>query len=340
MVGSNLPIMFSALLPGVREFRTPLVTGLLWAACLWLLIAVPIADSAATEEFVTAFKLDALQPTASVAAATLVIYLVGSLLVVRTSPAKWVSRRLRDRASRYIRALDSDAEPEGRGPRLLRLVWPHDKYWALNVRQRVYEWVVGGERWQPVDGWLQNEFRGMIAEGRVPVMRSFEGGCDAPNGFEGFYTPDSMTVHPAIHDPYDIRVAMSQNFVREVKQEQSAVEVRIQMRFPEVFAEIDRLKVEAELRLSIFWPMVVLSALLAFAWSPLALVGLIIPPFLLRDGFKRLSEASEKTWDPLIAGEVTSPILDAMAGAKDAECRDFAARYRQRVGEELTEAAS
>jgi hypothetical protein len=99
------------------------------------------------------------------------------------------------------------------------------------------------------------------------------------------------------------------------------------MRYPEVYAEIDRLKVEAELRMSIFWPLALLCVLLSFAWTPLALVGLLVPPLLLTDGLKRAHEATEKTWGTLVAGEVTSPILDAISGAKDSERRSFRARY-------------
>jgi hypothetical protein len=168
----------------------------------------------------------------------------------------------------------------------------------------------------------------MAAEGRIPVMRSFDGGCNAPNGFERFYATNTLDGHPAFNDGYDLQSRMAESFAQEVKQEQPAVEVRIQMRFPEVYAEIDRLKVESELRLSVFWPLMLLSGLLAWVWSPVALLLAAIPPFLLRDGFKRAHEASEKTWSAVVAGEVASPILDAIASAKNEPCLDFAARYR------------
>lgn len=164
----------------------------------------------------------------------------------------------------------------------------------------------------------------MVADGRVPVMRSFRaGGCDAPSGFEAFYSAESVRANPEIEE---IWFTLSDEFVTQVKQEQPAVEVRIQMRFPEVYAEIDRLKVEAELRMSIFWPLSLLCLLTAVAWSPFTLLGLIVPPLLLRDGFKRSHEASEKTWSALVAGEVATPTLDTMASVKDVECRDFGAR--------------
>jgi len=55
-------------------------------------------------------------------------------------------------------------------------------------------------------------------------------------------------------------------------------------------------------------------------------------PFLLRDGFKRAHEASGKTWSALVAGEVTSPILDAVASVRNEPCPDFTARYRSHDG--------
>ncbi|WP_418060340.1 hypothetical protein [Pimelobacter simplex] len=325
--------MLSAVLPGVREFRTPLVTGVLWAACVWLLVGRPVSDSDSTREFVESFKLGDLPTTVWVGAAALATYLIGSLLVMRSSPVEWLLRRLRPKLARIAERLDEDREPPRR-----RHWWAWKAWKKYGWRGGVWRWLriardrfadVRATRWETVDGWLYNEFDSMVADGRVPVMRSFNGGCNAPNGFEAFYATSTLDDHPAFVENYDLRSSLVQTFVREVKQEKAAVEVRIQMRYPEVYAEIDRLKVEAELRMSIFWPLTLLCVLLGFAWTPLALVGLLVPPLLLLDGFKRAHGASEKTWGTLVAGEVTSPILDAMSGAKEDECRNFRARYER-----------
>lgn len=326
--------MLSALMPGVRELRTPLVTGALWAACFWVLFGARITGSKTTEHFVERLGLENLPSAVWFGAGSLLVYLIGSLLVVRKSPLEALVRRMRPRISRWVERLDEDSEP----PKLRhRFAW---KLWRLEWRYRrlsdgrlgraVRLWGSYETRYDTVDAWLSNEFDAMVVEGRTPVMRSFEGGCDAPNGFEGFYATSSLSRHPAFDEGYELRSNLAQTFIREVKREQPAVEVRIQMRFPEVYSEIDRLKVESELRLSIFWPLMLLSVLLAWAWSPVALLLAVFPPFFLRDGFKRAHDASEKTWSALVAGEVTSPILDAMAAAKNEECRDFAARYRRK----------
>lgn len=309
------------------------MTGLLWAACAWLLVGMPVAESKATKEFIEGFGLAGVPSTVWLGAVALAIYLIGSLLVVRTSPVEWFIRRVRPQLTRHAQRLDEGREPLRRHHRWVWKAWQKNSYrggvwrWLRNIRDKIANGT--GTRWESVDGWLSNEFDSMMAEGRVPVMRSFDGGCTAPNGFEAFYSTSTLDSHPAYTEDYDLRSSLQQSFVSEVKQEKAAIEVRIQMRYPEVYAEIDRLKVEAELRMSIFWPLALLSVLLGFAWTPLALLGLFVPPLLLVDGSKRAHEATEKTWGTLVAGEVTSPILDAMSHAKESECRDFRARYKQ-----------
>ncbi len=320
--------MLSALLPGLREFRTPLVTGLLWAACIWLLVGMPAAESKVTKDFIDEFGLAELSPSVWLGAAALVIYLIGSLLVVRTSPVEWLMRRVRPWLTRHTERLDDDQEPLRRHHRWLWKAWQRNSQRGGRLRI-IWSRFADDPRTRPelVDGWLYNEFDSMAADGRVPVMRSFDGGCTAPNGFEAFYSTSTLDSHPGFTESYELRSYLKQSFVREVKQEKAAVEVRIQMRYPEVYAEIDRLKVEAELRMSIFWPLTLLCVLLSFTWTPIALIGLLVPPLLFADGLKRADEATEKTWGTLVAGEVTSPILDAMSRAKDSECRNFRARY-------------
>ena len=323
--------MLSALLPGVREVRTPLVTGALWAACLWLLAGTRLADNDVAAEFVSRYRLDDAPTTVWFAAAGLTVYLFGSLLVLRGSPLGRLEDRLARRVGSKLARLNSEPKP---------LRWRYRPLWSVWHRYRYSHRLVGrciratdrlmtgaGVRYEAIDSWLYDKFSAHQAAGRTPVMRSFEGGCSAPSGFMAFYATESIRGNPRVHESWAVEDGMRLQFVAEVKREKPAVEARIQMRFPEVYAEIDRLKVEAELRMSIFWPLVLLCVLLAFTLSPLALIGLVGPPLFLRDGFNRERDASEKTWGALVAGEVSSPILDEMAAAQGDECLDFAARY-------------
>lgn len=314
--------MLSALLPGVREFRTPLVTGLLWGACLWLVIGFRIAESQQTSDFVERFELDVLPRSAWLAAGVLLAYLLGSLLVVRSSPIRVFSNHVLRWLETRIERLDEDRVPMRRHHRFAWRVWR--KFSWRRPCNLLRDWAHRSRtHYEPVDSWLYNEFEGMLMRNQVPVMRNFDGGCNAPTGFDGLY---ERTSHADLSEDGNLRQGLSHSFVQSIKEEKPAVEVRIQMRFPEVYAEIDRLKVEAELRMSIFWPLTILCALLAWYWSPWALLGLALPPFLLVEGFRRSREASEKTWGAFISGEVSTPIYDAIKTAQQEKLGDFSKR--------------
>ncbi|GAA3859308.1 hypothetical protein GCM10022275_07350 [Tessaracoccus defluvii] len=125
--------------------------------------------------------------------------------------------------------------------------------------------------------------------------------------------------------------ALRDSYVCNIRREQSAVEVRIQMRFPQVYMEIDRVRTEGELRLSVFWPLLAVIALLAVQWSPWIASLVSIPTWLMLDGFQRLRDAEEKTWIPVIAGEVTTPMMDSIKRAEDNPPSDFMETFYQDV---------
>ena len=329
--------MLSTLLPGVREFRTPLVTGLLWAACAWLVFGNSIAGSADTRDFVDGIGLERVPTSAWFGAAALLAYLIGSLVVVRNSPFGASGSRLREHLRSKIERLEYDVLPVRKRYRPVWRAWQRSPY---RLRGMIRGWVEGDGTQPAIEGWLRNEFQAEMEKGRAPVMRSFLGGCMTPIGFEGFCDASSISVErrtPSMYEGHETVDMLSHAFVDEVVRERPAVETRIQMRHPDLYAEIDRLKVEGEFRLSIFWPLTLLILLLGWNWSPLSLVLLAVPPLLARDGFQRILESSEKTWGALMAKEVTSPTLDAMEAARQSKSAafDFAERYPALVhGEE------
>lgn len=300
------------------------LSGVLWAACLWLVVGPWVTDGHVTAEFAEKYHLSAVPASAWLAAVAVGTYLVGSLLVVRTSPLAFLNRRFRPWCYSVVERLDDDRVP---ARRRFRAAW---RLWQRFMWRNPADWL---RRWSrrklashhSVNEWLYNQFEALAADGRVPVMRSFMGGCLAPNGFEAFYLTETLE-HAGGFDP-DRRRLAAECFVEEVKRELPAVETRIQMSYPEVYSEIDRLRSEAEMRLSIFWPIVVLVGILAVVWTPFVLVFLLVPPMLLRDAQERLRQVSEKTWSPVIAGEVTTPVLDAMQVAADQTPRDFSNRF-------------
>ena len=319
--------MLSALLPGVREFRTPLVTGLLWAASLWLLLGSRIVESRSTEEFIDGLSLGELPTSVWLGVAALLAYLVGSLLVVRASPFGERGVRFRNWLQRMVERLDEDRAPEHTRHRIVWRLWRKIGYLPSRTLRG---WASDEDPESQIGYWLRNEFQAELENGQVPVMRSFLGGCLTPTGFEGFCDAKTLSkdgMAPSMYRGGTNVEMLTEAFVNEVKGEKVAIEVRIQMRHPELYAEIDRLRVEGEFRLSIFWPLSLLAVVLAWVWSPLVLSILVVPPLLVRDGFRRMTEASEMAWGALMAREVTSPTLDVMKQARKGKVFDFSERY-------------
>jgi hypothetical protein len=230
-----------------------------------------------------------------------------------------------------VERLDEEHPPARRRYRLFHNLWK--RFGQSRAIWKFREWVgaqtMGPAETPALDEWLHNEFQGHVDDGLVPVMKSFPGGCDAPHGFAGYCTPVSVTGDTAI-GLYESTwgAELVQFFVSAVKREQPAVEVRVQMKYPDVYAEIDRLRVEGEFRLSVFWPLTLLTLALTWAWSPLAVALLVIPPLLVRDGFRRVAEADRKLWETVMSGEVTSPVLDAMNQARESgDTLDFGEKF-------------
>lgn len=319
--------MLSALLPGVRELRTPFITGALWASCLWLLIGSRITHSSNTREFIDRYQLSVIPAPVWIGVGSVIAYLIGSLLVVRTSPFSLFRDRIRGRLTPAIDRLGKYRLP---ARKRYRLLW---RLWWLGRHRRplswLHDWVDDRPRYETVDNWLRRQFRDHLEVGRVPVMRGVYRGCNGPTGFESFYSVDSVRATAGRYhddeerDPFESFISQ---FIQDIKDEQPAIEARIQMGYPEVYAEIDRLKVEGELRLSIFWPLTTLIVLLAFVWTPLILALLLVPPALVVQGHARIGQATDKTWSVFTTGDVTSPLLDTMAAATGRELRDFASR--------------
>jgi hypothetical protein len=304
--------MLSALLPGIRELRTPLITGALWALNLWLLLGANLADAKATKDFIQQFHLNSILTAVLIGAATLIIYLAGSLLVRQSSPleshSKWIHRKI----SKKILRLYDPRKPNKR--RHIMIWWIWRKIFFRRQFMGVYSWVHGYPRHEDINGWLRNEFQKLKENGLIPIMKSFTRSGTGPSGFDTFCSTASVNEAQSESEGLDERLC--EEFIREVKQEKTAVETRIQMKFPGVYDEIDRLKMESELRMSIFWPLLILILVFSLLWLPIVLLLLVTPFMLLGDGFNKANRASEKTWSLLIAGAVTSPILEAMEGAK------------------------
>lgn len=319
-------------MPGVREFRTPLIAGLLWFAVGWLWLGHRVEASSSWARFANEFGLKSVPSSIWVGVALVSAYLVGSLATVKNSPFGWVLPRTRSTLSEVLAAREAGEEDLGRFPRRHRvaafLVDSFRPRWLLN-RFGASSTTGFSTAERDIDQWVQTKFDAYVDAGRVPVMRSYWIG-NPRGGFDGFAASHDVRqadeAQTSLTDdsiPVVWSQELAQAFVREVKSQRPAVETRIQMRFPEVYAEIDRLKVEGELRKSIFWPLVALALSVAYFWSSWVLLFLLVPPLLLADGLRRSDDASSRTWATVVAGEVSAPLIDEVEAAEDSELVPF-----------------
>ena len=322
--------MLTALLPGVRELRTPLATGLLWAAALWLLFGERVANSPSTQEFMARLEHLGLGSSTWLGVAVFAAYLVGSLLIVRSSPFRWIEQSY-PRVWPARRVGDSAESQPSRAHAWVRSV---STLWQTRLQTGRWTRIrgIGGfvVARKPIDIWLGEEFDQLARKGTAPVTNSWEPSCETRYGFVGLFATASIQ-ESDVGDENETLEALRDSYVCNIRREQSAVEVRIQMRFPQVYMEIDRVRTEGELRLSVFWPLLAVIALLAVQWSPWIASLVSIPTWLMLDGFQRLRDAEEKTWIPVIAGEVTTPMMDSIKRAEDNPPSDFMETFYQDV---------
>lgn len=314
--------MLSTILPGVREIRTPLVTGCLWFAVVWLALAPTLRASESTDRLLERTRLlDLPQPLLN-AAGLVVAYLVGSLLTVRTSQFGRLRDHIETRIARIILGWYNTEPQKGLLRKTLQRIagsGPLRRFTAEGENS-----IPRPDGYDTLAEWLQNEFESYIQKGFVPVTRTAVLGGPYGSGLHGIFDSAPLTSNGyrttlGLTDPSRTLLDL---FVREVARERTEAETRIQMRHPELYAEIDRLRAEAELRLSLFWPVVALGAVLCWVWSPWALLLLPAALLMAKQGKQSLLRSSDKTWAAVIAGEVSTPVLDQVSSSDSVESAD------------------
>lgn len=264
------------------------------------------------------FSALGLNDTILMGAFTFITYLVGSLLVVRRSPSqRWSD--CRDHHRWVFSRLNEDRDAVTCWKKPFNALWRKLVIHGPFHRLMALEWF--GDDLSSLDPWLVNEFDRLVEEGYVPVSRGWQGSCQPAFGLQGLYDPETV---PTLDDHgANYFVGFQEDFIREMRANRNAVEVLIQMKTPDVYMELDRLRAEAELRLSIFLPFTLLMIILSVQWTPWMAFLLIVPLLLLRDGDRKMREVEEKTWAPVVAGEVLTPFQDQIKDHLSKPVRNF-----------------
>jgi hypothetical protein len=264
-------VVLAALLPGLRDFRTPFVTGALYAVALWLafggdrLRPDKHPDDKAMERLTS--LADLIGPHATLAATGLGVFLLGSLLT-RESPFPF---------------------PIG----------------------QMYTAEVGGERpWSyDFDRWLSEQVDGRSARlpdglsappgwtnPRPPLQQAFMEGFehDRPEGKD--QEPFAYRVVNALR--YAVRISLENEFEDLV--------VRLQIERESLFNDYDRLRSEAQLRFSIAPPMVLIVIVLAVVGHPLWLLGVVAPGWFYFRGLRVYQQARLRVWQAVKSNVISS----------------------------------
>jgi hypothetical protein len=106
--------------------------------------------------------------------------------------------------------------------------------------------------------------------------------------------------------------AVIKSVTSRIKAEFEQLVTRLQIEREAVHNDFDRLKSEAEMRFSMFFPLIILCAICAIRWSPYFCLGTILPLWLLREGWRKQYLAESKVWDSLKMGIIKSPIVERL----------------------------
>jgi len=289
--------MLMNLLPGLRDLRAPLAAGYLWLTGLWLLLADTIPSrSKATGVMAHIYTLtNALGRGTILLAASFAAYLIGAVLSV-----------------------DSD------GPIVGLLMF------RGNLFRRNSRLAIGIERFYPdyyrvASGRISQKVLGDVI---ARVMRLKEvavidndtlKAIEQPTATEAteewnivaqtFYDPDQLLspVRNPSGTPWAVAVwrclpgIMLSNLVREVRQ----LVTQLRVSSPPLFDQYDRARGEAEFRISVSFPLIFITGILAWKWTPLWLLLLFGVVLIMLSGLRRAREATDTVAQAALAGFVT-----------------------------------
>lgn len=272
----------TSLLPGLRDLRTPLITGYLYLLLAWLALGGQrlLPDDPTNTFLQRLYDLsDALGVTVTLAAVSFCAYLLGSLVIVQEIPALLS----RTRAGRP----------------------------APRARLRHWVWEATGQKYgRGSDAEFLLESRAM-GDGftdhlRNRITHEYSQLSDRERRARKSGDPRSAEAL----DELDKRGAFVELMTNSITGERDVLVVRMQIERESLYNAYDRLRAEAELRFSLFAPLVLLTVAGALLWSPWALVALLVPGALAAQGNQQAARAEEQVWQALTTGVIQSPTME------------------------------
>ncbi|MDR7356390.1 hypothetical protein [Paeniglutamicibacter sulfureus] len=294
--------MLAQILPGFRDFRTPLVTGSLWMILVWLLFGMPVPSKDMTTGPMGLMNSlgEYLTPTALLGVLSFTAYVIGIVLSLDSNLATAIVGRFSVQGSKNIAfglieqasrgAISMSDEPIGD---------PNDR--SMPVRRLVGNAL---ERAHQKDvNWQM-------------VYWKFDG--EIPNDL--------------IDDARDDYMVQKQNIGKALNHVRSAIELGVEREIPnlgnkllhvnkELYDVYDRARSEADFRLGIAPPILAISIYQSVSGfrsgSPLVgilvlFAGLIISTILLRKGWNKVEESTQTVLSMVDIDVINSETLDRL----------------------------
>ncbi|MGF9648853.1 hypothetical protein AAIH32_12805 [Pseudarthrobacter oxydans] len=300
--------MLAQILPGFRDFKTPLITGYLWLVVVWIGFSMPIPSKDVTTGAMGMINwLTGYTSTATILAVlSFVAYVIGILVTIDVKLAtrliakygfrmerqitdkgkyRWTRLRHRDNVS-HRTSLDQEA-----GSTLLKLLWAElHKVETRNVLWSAvydeYQLPIPSEEEQQA---LKEEVRG-----------------DEKEYYRRLRKAALRKLSPILMTELEIEIPV--------------LATKLQEKNKDLFDSYDRDRSEAEFRLSIALPIAVLAVQLFFLGLSGDLVlgtltaafGLIASVVLLRKGWLKVLDSTSVVVTALEIGTVTSHVFERL----------------------------
>lgn len=280
--------MLSAILPGFRHVRTPLVAGALYLIAIWLWTE-PFLSSAIVAETETVRRLTVLTTFVgtpiSYAGLAIAAYLIGSF-------GEWASIKI------HRRTLGQQPLSQ----RSWNAVTSHVHRISSNVEKRVRDFVCG-----EVDELLAAGLTIEATSQSSELPHRFK--LDLEEAKAGWAEPATNYAPEDWPDEADRGALVRTTFLWIVRNDYEVMVVQLREQHPDLWNDYDRLRSESAFRLSIIIPSLFIAIAFVTMTSLVFVLLLSVPIALLVAGYRRQRRADYQIWNLLLKGVIHAPIL-------------------------------
>lgn len=304
--------MLAQILPGFRDFRTPLVTGYLWLLSTWILLGKPVPTKDRKDGLMGTVNAlsEYLSPALVLGVLSFVAYIVGMLLMMDTKVVAGVVRRfgwtLRRSVTRSGRARYS---------------------FRLNAFVHDYERLVNTNSGSTMRRLLWEAFK-RVEKREVPSETIYaEYDVDRPDEEKEKAFNDKAQGDPDKVEELKRRDAMtsvSTILLSDMEAEIPTMATKLQEKNKDLYDAYSKDKSEAEFRLSVAFPIATASVLIYFmglfsnptlnTWVSAA--GFIAALVLLKKGWTKTQEATNIIITALDIDVIKSKVLERLDGLR------------------------